>query len=260
MQRTRTAMAWLITLCMCAAGWAETGPEVLQRALDRCEQAQRAFRDRTIVQTGTALTATGDTLRQTLITYERTGWTRTDVTPVLPAGAQMNGLPIGVLTVTSLSDGVNTWVYMPGHDTQSSAGHADPSPADCWWLQSAGASVTGSDVLDGRDCWIVESITQEGDTNRCWVDARTHDVVRVEKHERMGSVTRWEPSDFRPVPGSSSYPYTLDIVSDGTVIASLQVSRISRNTGLSDTLFDAARIEANQRHLAELLKQTNPQR
>jgi outer membrane lipoprotein-sorting protein len=232
---------------------ADNGQDALQKALDKCARQHTEIRDMTIIQEIT-IPAPDGTLNAEQKSYEKGEMSRMEMTMKPPAGADTSGMPPSMGTITTISDGKSTWLISPMTGKQEVPEKGDPSSANCWGLKFEQAKVTGSETIDGRECWIVESGKPDSITDRYWLDKAKYDVLKGESKDQEGHILRWSLSDFRPILGAFEYPYKMDVLSGDTVVASMTVSSVAVNTGLADSLFDPDKVEVNQSDLQEMLR------
>jgi len=171
-----------------------------------------------------------------------------------PAGADTSAASPSLGTITTISDGKTSWLISPMTGKQEGPDKGDPSSANCWGLKLEKARVTGSETIDSRDCWVVESGKPDSITDRYWLDKAKYDVLKGESKDQEGHILRWSLSDFRPILGAYEYPYKMDVLSGDTVVASMVVKTVTVNTGLADSLFDPDKVEVKQSDLQEMLR------
>jgi len=247
-------VAGLIGVAMLAAPvMADSGQTALQKALDKCARQHAAIKDLTILQQITIPSPDGTIMAQQT-SYEKGDKSRMEMTMQPPAGADTTAMPPGMGKVTTISDGIKTWLISPMMGKQEVPEKNDPSSANCWGLKLQSAKVAGSETVGDRDCWIVESGKQDSISDRYWLDKAKFDVLKGESKDTEGHVLRWMLSDFRPVIGGFDYPYKMEVYSGDTVVATMAVQNITTNTGLSDTLFDADRVVVKQSDMEEMLR------
>jgi len=245
----------LLGLFMLAARplFAEPGHDALQKALDKCARQHTAIHDMTVVQEITIPSSEG-TIRAEQKSFEKGEKSRMEMTMQPPAGADTSNVPPGLGKVTTISDGKNTWLVSPMTGKQQIPDKGDPSSANCWGLKFESAKVTGSETVDGRDCWIVESTKPDSISDRYWLDKAKFDVLKGESKDSEGHLLRWTLSDFRPLSAGFDYPYKMEVWSGDSVVASMGVKNIEVNTGLADSLFDADKVEVNKTDMDEMLR------
>jgi outer membrane lipoprotein-sorting protein len=156
--------------------------------------------------------------------------------------------------VTTISDGKITWLISPMTGKQQVPDKDDPSSANCWGLKFENAKVTGSEAVNGHECWIVESSKKDSMTDRYWLDKAKYDVLKGESRDQDGHVLLWVLSDFQPLSGGFEYPYKMDVFSGDTVVASMSVKNITVNTGIADSLFDPDKVDAQKTDVQEMLR------
>ncbi|HEY3294055.1 MAG TPA: hypothetical protein VGL38_01310 [bacterium] len=234
--------------------FAQAGQDALQKALDKCSRQHTDIHDMTIMQDITIPSPEG-TITAEQKSFEKGDKSRMEMNMLPPPGADTSMMASGMGKVTTISDGRNTWLISPMVGKQQIPEKGDPSSANCWGLKFENARVAGSETVNGRECWIVESGRPDSINDRYWLDKAKFDVLKGESKDGEGHVLRWMLSDFRPVLGHYDYPYKMEVFSGDTVVATMTVRTIAVNTGLSDTLFDADRIEVKKSDMEEMLRQ-----
>ena len=80
-------------------------------------------------------------------------------------------------------------------------------------------------------------------------------MVQVEVREPAGGVMRVLMSDFTAIEGEWKMPFKTEIFRGGHPVATMAVASVEGNTGLSDDLFDADKVEVKKIESPQMMPQ-----
>ena len=149
--------------------------------------------------------------------------------------------------VVTIFDGKDSWFFAPfiGKQKASADEGKQVHPEWHWWdLISEDAKIVGTEKVDKRECWVIESQFEEI-PGKIWLDK--NDMVLM-KHEygvegEPKTIVSMVYSDHRKVKGDWKIPYKTVTYLDGELTATMLVQSIEINQGLSDDLFDPDKVE-----------------
>lgn len=233
---------------------ADNPDPVLKQAAERCAQFENDVQDMRIVQEMKTYAPDG------IITFEQTVYTKgkkSRVEMTMPIAAMQGGEGEGVLQAIMVNDGVNAWIISPLGErkqlTEEEAKRNEPA-GNCWGFFPDNAKVTGSEMAHGRDCYIVE-LVEEGIRTRLWLDKTNFIPVQGETRDSTGTEQyRWTHSDFHPIAGDWEYPYQTEMYDGDSLAASVTVTSLEVNQGLSEALFNPDSVHVPELDLEELIK------
>jgi hypothetical protein len=173
---------------------------------------------------------------------------RTEGSMTAPAGSAGEGTGSSAI---HLFDGTDLWSAAMGMKRRLPPGQTYGQGTPAYWTEPVpGSEIVGEETVAGRDCWIVlgpeppPNPILEGTRARTWVDKKC--FLTVQSESRMsGKTMRAVFSDFRRVEGYD-LPYRTEVYSDGAKTLAAQVVSLAAGRGLSDDLFDAARLPGTE--------------
>lgn len=148
-------------------------------------------------------------------------------------------------------DGTETWSSSMGVKFRMPASQATLDKAAAFWAQPVdGATITGEEKVNGRDCWIVTM--PEISTSpipgvappRLWIDKKALLCVQSES-PMAGHVVRAVFSDFRTLDGFE-FPGRTELYTSGRITMTSRIVKLEANTGLSDDLFSVATLPGTE--------------
>ena len=158
--------------------------------------------------------------------------------------------------------GDEMWMYLPSVDkVQKLSGHmlrqgmmgSDISYEDMMksssWLDAYDAKVTGAEVLEGRDHWVVDMSARTAEvsypTRKVWVDKETLIPARQELYALSGVLLKtWEMKDPKQVEGRW-YPTTMvidDALQQGST-TTMTFTEMDFSVELQDEIFSLRWLE-----------------
>ena len=117
--------------------------------------------------------------------------------------------------------------------------------------------------VDGKDCYVIETETAANAPMRFWLDKEKLAPVKMELETPQGTMLAVY-SDPRKIQGDWEMPYLTETYMNGELLSTMTVKSVKVNTGLSDDLFNADKIEARGtgvdiRALLQKIQQKNDQ-
>jgi outer membrane lipoprotein-sorting protein len=250
----RTLMAALAMMLAAGFSFADSDNPILKQAAERCAQFENEVKDMRMVQAMKSYVADAE------ITFEQTVYTKGQKSRVemkMPLEGFEGGDGAGTVETIMINDGTNAWIISPfGGKKQLSPEEAERSEPsrNCWGYFPDNATVTGSETVQGRDCHIVE-LLEEGVTTRLWLDKRNFIPVKGETSDSTSTEHfRWTHSDFHTIHGDWEYPFTTQMYDGDSLAATMTVTALDVNQGLSDDLFDPEKVQVQPLDLGKLMQ------
>jgi outer membrane lipoprotein-sorting protein len=236
---------------------ADDSQTILKQAEDKCAEFEAQVKDMHMVQTMATYTEEGK------IEAEQTVWTqgeksRIEMTMDLPKSDGMTvGDSLGTLRTVMINNGTEAWMFSPfgGRQklTQEEAERNAPA-RDCWGFFPDNARVTGTETMNGRECYVVDVI-EEGVATRLWLDKRNFIPVQGESKDSTGTESyRWVHSDFHQIQGDWEYPYLTEMYDGKDLAATMTVKSLEVNQGLPADLFDPEQVHVPSLSIEDLMK------
>jgi outer membrane lipoprotein-sorting protein len=229
----------LVVMLLCTLGIvrADELPQVLVETQGRCERFLAAAQDMTVVQE-MLMADQGDTVISIQTIYRRGADSRTDMRITGPGG-ELAGMPTTVVT----HNGTTTMVTPMGSEQLSPEEAADYEPERiCWEFANHEASIVGTETIDGHECDVVE-LVEDGQHYRLNVDKNRYLVLGGELVSEDGDRLHWHFSDFELAAYDFELPRRIEMFAGDAPISTLRVKSVNVNSGLSDDIFDPAKVE-----------------
>lgn len=209
------------------------------------QNAQQTIGDMTVEQTASFTAPSGGDSTMKSLRYQKGDKWRQE------ADMAMAGMPQGPgggsFKSVTLFDGTDTWTLAMGMKTKlpKDATQGSSSSPTYWSEPPAGSKISGEETIGGRECWIVElpATPLMATAPRSWIDKSKFVNVRSET-VLSGKTMRTDFSDFRDVKGALEIPYKADVYSNDQKTMAAEITKLETNTGLSDDLFDPAKLGA----------------
>jgi len=161
---------------------------------------------------------------------------------------QTPGMPEGMAgaQMITIYDGTDTWMIHPAMGKMKTPGSQSPNPLmqerDWWKSVSDKTVLSGKESVGGRDCHVIDfSADESTQIKKLWLDSEDLMMVQVELPIPTGQSVRVLLSDFRPLQGEWKVPYKTEVFQNENIAATMTITSVEVNTGLSDDLFDASR-------------------
>ena len=153
------------------------------------------------------------------------------------------------ITTTIIFNGNKMWMIMPF------AGKVEVPIKDQlkqqmhmnWWESiSTNMEITGTDSVDGIDCYVLESKVKDSVTgfDKIWLEEQDFVIVKSEAKGPNGQEYVMKATDIRLIDNKWKFPYRMRMYIDGNLISDVRTKSIQINQNISETLFDPNSIEA----------------
>jgi outer membrane lipoprotein-sorting protein len=254
--RAANILALVLPLVAATAVPAEDLAGLIKQAEARYAQFDKKVKDMTIVSEITNFTSEGNVVAEARMMKKGPKF-RMESRMRPPEGSEAPAA-MGMMETTVISDGKDTWMISPILGKQKlppdeAAGYAD---RDSWWdFLTEGATVSGSEKVGERDCWVVD-VPESKDAvfARLWLDKG--ELFMVQSLSRSeGETERMVQSDFRRIEGGMEMPFRTDVYSEGKLLSTTIVKSVEVNKGLSDDLFDPEKANVKGPDMKGLMKQ-----
>ena len=251
------ALAVLSVFFLRSVAFAQDTQAVLTQAQEKCAQFEAQVTDMHMVQTMATHTIEGDVSAQQTV-YTKGKMSRIEMEMQLPESDGISvGDDVGSLKTVMIDNGEQAWMFSPfGGKKELSREEAERNaPArNCWGFFPENAKITGSETMQGRDCYIVE-IEEPGAMTRLWLDKQNFIPVQGETRDSAGvELYRWIHSDFHRIHGDWEYPYRTEMYEGSELAATMLVTSLDVNQGVSDDLFDPDKVSIPQVDIQDLLQ------
>lgn len=244
----------LCFLMFSAQGFSADFASVMKEAQAKYAKFESSFKDMTINQETTMVTNAGN-MPMKMTMYMKDKKFRAESNMAMPHGGRNNA---NVETVI-IHDGKDTWMVSPfmGKTKMPSGKEKDYENKSNWWAMiSDKAQITGTEKIDGRECYVIEATEKAMNPfNKIWVDKDALVMVKAENKTGNGKIMSAVFSDFKDVKGGWEMPYKTEVFMDGKLMSSSVIKSIDFNKGLSDDLFDASKIQAQEFNMQDMMKQ-----
>jgi outer membrane lipoprotein-sorting protein len=174
----------------------------------------------------------------------------------VPGGGEMAEAMVGMKTIV-ISDGANVWMLNPmAGKVQLPADQAGQYRGQwhCKDYIPQNAEIVGSEVVNGRDCFVLAVKDEKSDYAKLWVDKRNYQLARLEGKPQQGETMIAIFSDFRKVTGGWEFPYKTEVYSGKEIASTVTVKSIDVNKGLKDDLFNADKVEGKAPDMQDMIK------
>ena len=165
---------------------------------------------------------------------------------------QMPGMPDGMAgaEMITIYDGTDTWMIHPMTGKTKSPLTQERD----WWKSVSDKTVlSGKESVGGRDCHVIDfSADDEAPLDKIWLDTEELLMIQAEVSAPNGKMMRILMSDFRPLEGEWKMPYKTEVFEGEKIGATVTVTSVDVNTGLSDDLFDAEKVEVKKVELPQM--------
>ena len=172
---------------------------------------------------------------------------------------QMPGMPDGMAgaEMITIYDGTDTWMIHPMTGKTKSPGSESQNPLTQerdWWKSVSDKTVLlDKESVGGRDCHVIDfSADDEAPLDKIWLDTEELLMIQAEVSAPNGKMMRILMSDFQPLQGEWKIPYKTEVFEGEKIGATISVTSVDVNTGLSDDLFDAEKVEVKKVELPQM--------
>ena len=150
----------------------------------------------------------------------------------------------GTMKQIIVYDGKKGYVFSPmGEKRELEDYETDQhKPAVDWWTElPKNAVIKGTEIVDGKTCFVVQAQKKNGAT-KLWIDKSNYVPLKVENIEdEHKSVIKF--LEFKTTPQGGKLPYKIELYDNGKLAATYMVKLIQYNVGLSDDLFNPAKVK-----------------
>ena len=180
----------------------------------------------------------------------------------MPGGGAMPAELAGMKTIV-IKDGANVWMVNPmTGKMQLPAG--DASRYRGQWLCTdyvpESAEIVGSEVVEGRDCFVIADKDPKATFAKLWIDKKNYHLLKLEGKPEEGQPAMVALfSDFRKIAGDWEIPYMTKVNVGSDVASTIAVTSVAVNKGLGDDLFNAEKIEGKTSNMMDLMKKMKEQ-
>jgi len=175
---------------------------------------------------------------------------------------QMPGMPAGMAggKMITIYDGKDAWVIRPMMGkTKAPRGEGEnplTQERDWWKFVSDKTRLAGREEISGRDCHVIDfGDDPKNPFSKMWLDSEELLTVQAEMSLPNDITVRVVLSDFRELEGEWKMPYRTEIFQNGERAGTMAFTSVEVNTGLSDDLFDAGKIDVKEVDFQQMMKQ-----
>ena len=250
-------LATLVLAVFSTSVFAQDTQAILKQAADKCAEFEAQVKDMHMVQTMATYTEEGKIEAEQTV-YTQGDKSRIEMAMELPkTDGMVVGDSLGTLRTVMINNGTEAWMFSPfGGKQQLTQEEAERNaPArNCWGFFPDNARVSGSETLNGRDCYVVD-VVEEGIATRLWLDKTNFIPVQGESKDSTGTESyKWVHSDFHHIQGDWEYPYHTEMYDGKDLAATMTVTALEVNQGLSADLFDPDKVNVPSLSIEDLMK------
>ena len=249
-------LAILVCLFLTNVSYSMDWPTLVKNAKARHQEFLKDVKDMELMQEMTVY-GEGGANKSEVKMYKKGEKSRIEANMQMGQASEM---PPGManMQIIVIDDGVDTWMI------SSFAGKTKVSPEekieqrndwDWWRLVTGKATITGSERVEKRDCFVVKTTpSEEFPFNKLWVDKSTYFMVKGEAKDDGGKETMIIFKDFRKVKGKWEMPYYNEAYHDGNLFMTFKITSAKINKGLSDALFDPDKVKVKGSNMMDMMK------
>ncbi len=243
------------------ASFSEDWAGLSKQLHERCVKYNADVKDISIVMEMRAMSPEGDVV--TAISAVQKGKkSRAEIQMQGPGGADM---PPGMadIKMTVIHDGKKTWMISPMMGKMEVPEEEAAKYQHQWSCDEylpAEAEVAGSETVAGRECLVVVVKDKTLPYTKLWIDKKTLDPVKTEMKSEDGKTLSAIFSEYKKLTGEWNYPYKTEMFQDETLISTMIAKSVGVNTGVSDDLFNAEKLEAKGPDMNEMMKKMEDQK
>jgi outer membrane lipoprotein-sorting protein len=244
------AAVTLLSIGMSLSSSAQTEDlaSIVNLARQRYAVVSNYLKDLTVVQSTKVTNRQKDAVSSTadMVVYKKGDRLRIETSPAVPPGQQQKGAAADIGKSIIIYDGKNAWRINPLLGKTKIA-NDDPSLLQTqqkWWdTLSKNAELNGTEVIQGRQAYIINNRDKSAAFARLWLDREKLVPLQIEVI-RDNTKLRTLFSDYQNVKNITELPYRIDIFQNDAPVSETTVRSVEVNTGLPDTLFDAGAVKA----------------
>jgi len=243
-------------------GLAQDWSSILEQAEAKYAKFESEVKDMTIVQEMKMVTPEGEMVSEIKMLKKGEKF-RMETKMEAPETPEMPEGMAGMETVV-IYDGKDTWMISPFLGKKKLSGEEEKQyqkERDWWKLVSEKAKIVGTEKVGERECYVVQMEEEkEFPFTRLWLDKKNLDLTKGESKRRKGETIVWIHSDFRKIKGDWKMPYKTEIYADGKLMSTSLVKTLEINQGLSDDLFDPAKVKIKGFSIQEMKRKMMPEK
>jgi zinc protease len=257
MKYTRAAVLSAFLVFLTAVSFAEDFSGVLNKIKNHYASFDQKVNDMTMTQE-MKIDAGGRPMVQVGELYKKKNKFR--MNSKLDLSGQQVPEEMAKMETTIIFDGKNTWMISPFlgkkmMPKQEARHYASQQAAS---FLGDNAKITGVENMEGRDSYVVENVTADGEKIKLWLDKNSYQLIAGEVQDENGPI-RWTYSDFRNVPGAGEMPYKTVVTQNGKTISTVTIDSVKVNTGLSDDLFNPDNVSSKGFDMQSMMQSMMPQ-
>jgi outer membrane lipoprotein-sorting protein len=244
-----------------AVGWSADWAGVSKKLTNRCATYGKDVKDMTSEMSLDAITPKGP-IKMGMKTYLKGDLFRGDIEMQDISGAE--GMPASMagMTMVVIGDGQQYWMVtsmMGKQQVPAEQAAQYGSPWRCDKYIPTDAEITGSEKVDGRDCYVVAVKDSSSEMGKVWLDKETLNPLKVEGRSdgEINMVMLFQ--DYRKLVGELSYPYKSEIYQGDKLVSTITVKTVEINKNIPDTLFDPDKVEVKGPTMEEMMKKMQEQ-
>ena len=230
---------------------AETIDNIVKQAEARQKKFFDGIKDMTLVQDSVTNTPQGQ-INGSMTMMMKGKKYRMTSSMDMPGGGQ--GQMPGKMETVAVYDGKEAWMVTPftGKQKLPPDQIEQMDAANVWWTKALdGATLAGSETVDGHDCWVIEAAPakagepgEHGRFTKLWLDKKSLNQVRAEAEGPQGRPVVMKFSDFRDLKPGYEIPYKTQSYIGDQMVSEMTVKSVEIDKGLADDLFDPNQLQA----------------
>jgi len=220
---------------------------LIKEAETRDAKFEKEVKDMTVVQEIKTFTTEGE-MTSEVETLRKGDKFRMETKPVMTEGIVTQ--KSSEMETAVVSNGQDTWMISPivGKKEISEEEVTTYETGQDWRdLVSEKGKIVGIEKVAEKECYVVEIQGKESPFKKLWLDKTSLNLIKSESKGPKGETILMLNSDFRKIKGDLEMPYKTEVFVDSNLISSSAVKSMEINKGLSDDLFDPAKIKVEKK-------------
>lgn len=235
--------------------YAEDYPSFVKSAQAKYAKFQDDVKDMVMTQ-DTVMFSGGSNMPVSMKTFMKGNKFRSESTMAMP---QTQGAGAGTsMNTIIINDGVNAWMITPytGKQKLDIGQSSQYKEKSNWWAMiDPNAVITGTENVSGKTCYIIESHGSDRyPFAKIWVDKDKYTLVKAETNSLNSTPMTSVLSNFKEIKAGWEIPHKIDVYQGGNLVSTSMVKSLEINNGLSDELFDASKVPAQEYNMQDYMK------
>ncbi len=238
-----------------APGAAQSWAELSKKLHADCDAFSKNVADLTMTME-TSIPSSAGSMTTTGTLYRKGDRFRMEATIGSMGDASVDSALAGLTTIV-ISDGADAWIVAPMAGASKISLDEGLKYRGQWTCEDfipVDAEIVGSEKIGDRMCYVLAVIDPRATAGKLWIDQKSGVLVKLEGKPSEGETMSAVFSEFEPVAGLGEIAHRTDMYSGSDLISTTIVSSIEVNKGLSDDLFDVAKVKVEGGAMGDALK------